>query len=531
MSGAPAGNEYVMNKTGILKNIRRLAGALSVVLLLLAATSRVQAETRLALVIGNGSYKNYSHLANPTNDAQLVATTLQSLGFTLIGDGAQTDVDKLNFERLIRRFGRELAGGGVGLFYYAGHGLQLQGTNYLVPVDADVNNVADADYELIDAGLVLKQMDAAGSKLNMMILDACRNNPFGGRGLRDAGSGLAVMRAPRGTIISYATQPGNVARDGTDGHSPYTKALAEALQKPGNRVLEVFNDVGLTVDKATKGEQQPWVASSPIEGDFYFASATPTANVVAAAPEKTAPSPPSAAPASSLPGDAELLFWQSVMNSGAPADYEAYLKQYPQGRFIDLAHNRLALMSRGPPPMPPLPPPPPVPAAMARPPHPEVPREQCAGAKGQPGIRQYCASSVLPARVGDRSGRSNYEVANLFDGNPATAWVKAREQPGNGWILIDFDGDRLIIGIVVANGYQKNDTAFRTNFRIRRLRLLASTGETAIATLADQLGTQRVALDHPIRGEWVQIFIDDLFPGMPDADVAISELSVIAHPP
>jgi hypothetical protein len=507
---------------------------ITVALLLLFAPRSAQAETRLALVIGNSAYKNYSRLANPTNDAQLIAATLQSLGFTLIGDGAQTDVDKLNFERLIRRFGRDLAGGGVGLFYYAGHGLQLQGTNYLVPVDADVNSVADADYELIDAGLVLKQMDAAGSKLNMMVLDACRNNPFGGRGLRDAGSGLAVMRAPRGTIISYATQPGNVARDGNDGHSPYTKALAEALQKPGTRVLEVFNDVGLAVDKVTKGEQQPWVATSPIDGDFYFASAMATGDAGAAAPVADTPpaaSPAKAAPTPALPADAELLFWQSVMGSGTPPDYEAYLKQYPQGRFVDLARNRLAMMSHAPPPMPPRGPPPPAPAVMTRPPRPEVPRNQCATANGMVGIRQYCASSVLPSRVGDRSGRSTYEVANLFDSNLATAWVKAREEPGNGWILIDFNGERLVTGVAVVNGYQKNDTAFRTNFRVKRLRLLSSNGETAIATLADQTGAQRIALDRPLHGEWVQILIEDLYPGVAEADVALSELRLLFDKP
>jgi uncharacterized caspase-like protein len=522
----------VMSKTGILRVFSRALIGVAVLLLLGATPGR--AETRLALVVGNGAYKNYSQLANPTNDAQLIATTLQSLGFTLIGDGPQTDVDKLSFERLIRRFGRELAGGGVGLFYYAGHGLQLQGANYLVPIDANLTSVADADYELIDAGLVLKQMDAAGSKLNMMILDACRNNPFGGRGLRDAGSGLAVMRAPRGTIISYATQPGNVARDGADGHSPYTKALSESLRKPGNRVLEVFNDVGLAVDKVTKGEQQPWVASSPIEGDFYFASAAPaaaapTGPAASTSVASTADTPPRTGSAPALPSDAELLFWQTVMTSGAAADYEAYLKQYPQGRFIDLARNRLAALSRPPEaaPAPSKPPSPSVPVTN-RLPRPSVSREQCAAANGLPGIRQYCASSTLPARIGDRSGRSNYEVSNLFDGNPATAWVKAR-QADTGWILVDFDGERLVTGIIVANGYQKNDVAFRTNFRVRRLRLVSSDGSTATVTLADREGAQRIALDRPIRGEWLQIFVDDMFPGVPEADVAISELAIVSE--
>jgi len=223
----------------------------------------------------------------------------------------------------------------VGLFYYAGHGLQFQGANFLVPITANPITAADVDFELIDASTVLKQMEVAGSNLNLVILDACRNNPFGGRGLRDLGQGLAVMRAPRGTLISYATQPGNVAMDGTTGHSPYTAALAEALRRPGLPVLDVFNEVGLTVDQATGGRQQPWVSSSPLEGDFYFLGAT-TVNITPAV--LTTPSL-----------EDEAVFWQSIAQSNNAADFDEYLRQYPQGRFAGLAHNRLATL-RPPPP-------------------------------------------------------------------------------------------------------------------------------------------------------------------------------------
>jgi Caspase domain len=177
---------------------------------------------------------------------------------------------------------------------------------------------------------VLKQMEIAGSTLNLVILDACRNNPFGGRGLRDAGQGLAVMRAPRGTLISYATQPGNVALDGTTGHSPYTAALAETIRRPGLQVLEVFNEVGLAVDQATGGRQQPWVASSPLDGVFYFLGPT-TVNIA----------PPSAAQPTR---DAEIVFWQSISQSNNPADFEEYLRKFPQGQFSGLARNRLAAL-------------------------------------------------------------------------------------------------------------------------------------------------------------------------------------------
>jgi uncharacterized caspase-like protein len=161
---------------------------------------------RVALVVGNGAYQHLPRLENPENDAQLMAATLKSLGFELIGGSALTDLDRRGFEKAIRDFGAVLTGGAVGLFYYAGHGVQMQGENYLVPVAANPTNSADIDFELVDAGLVLRQMEAAGSKLNFVILDACRNNPFSGRGLRDAGGGLAQMRAPAGTVVSYATR-------------------------------------------------------------------------------------------------------------------------------------------------------------------------------------------------------------------------------------------------------------------------------------------------------------------------------------
>jgi hypothetical protein len=282
-----------------------------------------QPEDRVALVIGNAHYRYLPRLENPDNDARLIAATLQSLGFRLIGGAAQIDLDRSGFARAIREFGGALGSSSVGVFYYAGHGVQLQGVNFLVPVSADPTTAADADLEMIDANTVLKEMEAAGSKLNIVILDACRNNPFGGRGLRDAGGGLAQMQAPRGSLIFYATQPGNVAIDGDTGHSPYTVALAEAIKKPGIPVLEVFNQVGLAVDRATGGRQQPWMAISPLQGTFYFLGPT------------TAKTPP-ASP------DPETIFWQTIAQGNNAADYEKYLRQFPQGLFAGLARARIA---------------------------------------------------------------------------------------------------------------------------------------------------------------------------------------------
>ena len=253
----------------------------------LLSTSPGFADVRVALVVGNSAYQNVSPLANPVNDARLAAETLTKLGFRLIGGGAQLDLDKPRFDAAVQAFGRALIGAEVGVFYYAGHGIQVRGTNYLVPVNANPMREADVDFQMLDVGLVLKQMEAAGTKLNVVMLDACRNNPFGGRGLRTAGGGLAQIQAPEGTLLSYATQPGNVALDGADGDSPYTRALVEALQRPALDVLQAFNQVGLSVKRATGGSQQPWVSASPIDGSFYFASPPPA--MVAAPVLATAP--------------------------------------------------------------------------------------------------------------------------------------------------------------------------------------------------------------------------------------------------
>jgi caspase domain-containing protein len=246
---------------------------LSIPLLLLLAVpaAPASAEKRIALVVGNAGYQNVAPLANAKNDATLIAETLRGVGFTLIGGGAQVNLDKAGFDNAIQTFGRNLTGADVALFYYAGHGVQVRGSNYLVPVTANPVREADVDFQMVDVALILRQMEGSGTKLNIVVLDACRNNPFGGRGLRTTEGGLAQIRAPEGTLVSYATQPGNVALDGAGTNSPYSAALAEAIRKPDLEVFQTFNQVGLSVKKATGGQQQPWVSSSPIDGAFYFA--------------------------------------------------------------------------------------------------------------------------------------------------------------------------------------------------------------------------------------------------------------------
>ncbi len=259
--------------------------ALVAVSAIIGVTAPAAADKRVALVIGNSAYQNVARLDNPGNDATLMASTLGGLGFTLIGDGAQLDLDKPAMDLAVQNFGRQIQGADVALFYYAGHGVQVSGSNYLVPVGANPTREADVDFQMVDVNLVLRQMQGSGTRLNMVILDACRNNPFGARGLRSSDGGLAQMRAPEGTLISYATQPGNVAQDGSDGHSPYTKALAATVKRVGLDIFQTFNQVGLAVKRETSGSQQPWVSSSPIDGTFYFVAPSAAAGPqVAVAP-------------------------------------------------------------------------------------------------------------------------------------------------------------------------------------------------------------------------------------------------------
>jgi len=254
------------------KMLRRFGWAVVAALFALTASPVLAAtEKRVALVIGNDSYRFAPTLRNARADARLMAETLGGLGFRLIGNGPLLDAERPAMEQAIRAFGKALREGAVGVFYYSGHGLQVKGTNYMAPVSAKVADESDVKYELVDVGFVLDEMGNAGNRLNIVILDACRNNPLGGKGLRSTGDGLATMTAPAGTAIAFATQPGNVARDGDNGHSPYAEALAKAIRTPGLDLFDTFNEVGLAVKKSTGGHQQPWLSSSPIEGRFYFA--------------------------------------------------------------------------------------------------------------------------------------------------------------------------------------------------------------------------------------------------------------------
>ncbi|MBR0799457.1 caspase family protein [Bradyrhizobium jicamae] len=274
-----------------------LLSRLIVAAFVLCLGTAAHAEKRVALVIGNSAYQDAPKLPNPAADARLMSDTLSTLGFFVVGGGALVDLTRSRFDDALRAFGRELAGADVALFYYAGHGVETHGLNYLVPVDARPADEGDVFEQLIGMADVLGQMEKSGAKVNLVLLDACRNNPFRGRGVRSTSGGLAQMQAPPGTLISFATQPRSVALDGHHGHSPYTRALAAIIRHQGYGLFRTFNEVGLAVERETHGRQLPWLASSPMATRFYFAGqGVPTMQAEPARDVVTTPALPRSVP-------------------------------------------------------------------------------------------------------------------------------------------------------------------------------------------------------------------------------------------
>lgn len=259
-----------------------LLSRLLVAAFVLCLGTSAHAEKRVALVIGNSAYQDAPNLPNPAADARLMADTLTSLGFFVVGGGALVDLTKTGFDEALVAFDHELAGADVALFYYAGHGVETHGLNYLVPVDAHPADEGDVLMQGVGMAGVLAEMEKSGAKLNLVLLDACRNNPFRGRGVRSRTGGLAQMQAPPGTLISFSTQPRSVALDGHHGHSPYTRAVAAIIRHQGYGLFRTFNEVGLAVERETHGRQLPWLASSPIATRFYFAGQATAAGVAPA---------------------------------------------------------------------------------------------------------------------------------------------------------------------------------------------------------------------------------------------------------
>lgn len=234
--------------------------------LLLSFSSYAQ-EKRLALVIGNSNYQHGGILKNPVNDAYAMNRALSQVGFEVL---EYFNLNQTEMKKAIDDFGRKLKSNDVGLFFYAGHGIQTGGDNYLIPIEANLASEQDVEYDCIEANRVLGKMDASGAAVNIIILDACRNNPFERSWNRSAnGHGLAFMNAPTGTLIAYATAPGSTASDGTGMNGLYTSAILKSMDIPNLTIIQMFQNVRTLVTQDSDDRQTPWESTSLI-GDFYL---------------------------------------------------------------------------------------------------------------------------------------------------------------------------------------------------------------------------------------------------------------------
>ncbi len=336
---------------------KRLIAVLAIVMV---GTAPALAK-RVALVIGNGAYENTIQLPNPANDAQQIATKLRSLGFDVVSGQDETYTE---MRRSVMEFAKKAYGAEIALLFYAGHGMQIAGQNLLVPVDARIEDETSLDFETISVDFIMRQM-SKDVKVQMVFLDACRDNPLARTLARrlgpsrsgNVGAGLAEIKIQEtggeGSVIAFATSPGDVALDGDGTNSPFTSALIRHIDTPNASIQTVMTRVTGDVYEATEKRQRPWVNASLI-GEVFLnkqaeaanttevASLGNTAAVTPAAPAPTtSPSASTAATQSTIAWEREKLVWETVKTSNTVADYKSYLDAYPNGTFAGFARNSI----------------------------------------------------------------------------------------------------------------------------------------------------------------------------------------------
>lgn len=379
-----------------------------------APDAAASGEKRVALVIGNSAYKE-SPLKNPVNDARLMAGKLRELGFDVV---ARENATREQMGSAIGAFLGKLNPGTVALVYYAGHGIQSRGRNYLLPVDVTLAAETDLRFQAVDVSTLTDELEQSQARVSMVILDSCRNNPFERR-FRGASRGMVAIDSARGGLIAYATAPGSVAADGDGANGPYTEELVKALAIPNLKAEEVFKRVTASVEERTKGLQTPWVSSS-LRGDFIF---NLTINVAAPPPGNVAP--PAAAAQSAAPTDREALFWQSAQSRNRVEEYREYLKQFPDGTFAGLARARVAeLEAQAKAPAKPQ-------QVAAAPAKPEGPKPDTI----EPIDREYRAREA--ARVRAAPDLNSKVVATLAEGDAVQVLGKVRDQ---NWLMVERAG-------------------------------------------------------------------------------------------
>jgi len=282
---------------------------------------------RIALVIGNDAYLE-NHLHNAVNDARSMKSALEGAGFTV---QIRVDVTQKQMETAIDDFTGGVSPGDIALFFYAGHGMQINDQNYLIPVDFQAHTAVDAKYNAYPAQRVQENLEAAGAAMQILIMDACRNNPF--RSWRGGSEGLAAMQAGRGTYIAFATSPGKTAADNPGAKNGlFTGELVTVLREPGLSIDQVFNRVRDQVQQISRGKQLPWSTTS-VTGEFYF-KVTVEGSV-------SIPPRESSVPPRDLSGERELAFWNSIKDENDEALLRGYLRTFPAGAFVNIAKAKL----------------------------------------------------------------------------------------------------------------------------------------------------------------------------------------------
>jgi Caspase domain/Putative peptidoglycan binding domain len=313
---------------------------------MLFTADAAKADKRVAFVVGNGTYKNVAQLPNPPIDAKAMAAVLRNVGFDVV-EGTNLTRDTMT-ERLLE-FGKKAQGADVAVFFYAGHGIAISGTNYLLPIDADIKSEMDVKLgAAINIDLTLDQT-MSDAKVKLVFLDACRDNPFAAKIKSNSAtrsvsvqSGLAEMKSGEGTLIAFATGPGQTALDGQEGtNSPFTRALIAHITTPGVEIQQAMTEVRAQVNEETNKGQLPWGHTNLI-GSVYLNPAAAPAAGAAGAPA------PAAVASTSGGSDVELEFWRSVKESNKPEELNAYLTNYPNGQFKSLALARIASLENGP---------------------------------------------------------------------------------------------------------------------------------------------------------------------------------------
>ena len=438
------------------------------------AATPAAAEKRIALSIGNDLYPNLGpdrQLKKAVNDAGTIADSLKALGFEVIVGtnlGRQAMIDKL------AEFTARLQPGDTAAVFFAGHGVAISGVNYLIPSDvpavtegaeARVRGASIAEPDLI------AELQAKSVRVALLVIDACRDNPFPRAAGRSIGNtrGLADAKPARGIFTLYSAGIGQTALDRLSGNDPahnsvFTRVFAEQMKRPelhlGDLAVEVRERVAELALKATDGggqpaphEQTPAYYDQTLGGRIYLAGRSPD----------NAVREPVAAP---------------TVLAAKPPESERAL----------------------------------------RPPRPGSPGESCA----RNGYETYCVSSVLKPQFGN-----SYGPENLFEGPQSSAWVEGQAGQGIGeWIAIEFDGLRTVRSIVVRNGYQKSHDIFQKNYRVRQLRVVFSQGETQTLIVPDRFGSELLTLPKPVRAYWVKFIIDDVWAGNKYTDTAITKLLV-----